>query len=237
VVATRALDQRVLPGALAADRTIAVHPALDRLFPQGLTRGSSIVCLGAAAVSTAFVLTSAASRAGAWVGVAGLPAFGAQACHEMGAVLERMVVVRDGGDRDRDGDDTWAPVLGALVDGFELVVFGAARRVRPATARRVQARLQTRGSVLVLVGDPGPFVADVRVLTDATWGGLGAGNGYLRERAVEVTVEGRRIPRPRHDRLAMPGVHGQIESLHDAAVPASVLDETGAELGALQRTG
>jgi hypothetical protein len=230
VVASRALDQRVLPGALAADRTIAVHPALERVFPQGLTRGSSIVCQGAAAISTAFVLTSAASQAGAWVGVAGLPAFGAQACHEMGTVLDRVVVVRDGAGG--GNDDTWAPVLGALVDGFELVVFGAARRVRPATARRVQARLQTRGSVLVLVGDPGPFVADARVLTEAAWTGLGAGTGYLRERTVEVTVEGRRIPRPRHDRLAMPGAGGRIESLHDVTVPAS-LDEPGT----LQRTG
>jgi hypothetical protein len=232
VVASRALDQRVLPGALAGDRTIAVHPALARVFPQGLTRGSAIVCLGAAAVSTAFLLTSAPSRAGAWVGVAGLPAFGAQACHEMGTVLDRLVVVRD--DAGRGNDDSWAPVLGALVDGFELVVFGAARRVRPATARRVQARLQTRGSVLVLVGDPGPFVADARVCTEATWAGLGAGNGYLRERTVDVTVEGRRIPRPRHDRLAMPGAGGRIESLH--VDPVQVPFDAG-EIDALRRTG
>jgi hypothetical protein len=238
VVASRALEQRVLPGALAADRTLTVHPALHRLFPQGLTRGSSIVCAGAAAVSTAFVLTSAASQAGAWVGVAGLPAFGAQACREMGTVLERVVVVRDGGggDRGRDGDESWGPVLGALVDGFELVVFGAAHRLRPATARRVQARLQTRGSVLVLVGDAGPFAADARVLTEATWGGLGAGNGYLRERTVDVTVEGRRIPRPRHDRLAMPGAGGRIESLHDLTVPTELADVTQ-PAGALARTG
>lgn len=200
-----------------------MHPALCRLFPQGLTRGSSIVCLGAAAVSTAFVLTSAATQAGAWVGVAGLPAFGTQACLEMGTVLERVVVVRepDAIAPGRRGDDSWAPVLGALVDGFELVVFGAARHVRPATARRVQARLQTRGSVLVLVGEPGPFAVDARVVTEATWDGLGAGNGYLRQRTVEVIVEGRRVPRPRHDRLAMPGPTGRIESLHDHPAPVA----------------
>ena len=104
-------------------------------------------------------------------------------------------------------------MLGALVDGFDIVVFGAAHQVRPATARRVQARLQTRGGVLVLVGDAGPFATDVRVSTAATWQGLGDGNGYLRQRTVEITVDGRRVPRARHDRLAMPGPTGDIESL------------------------
>ena len=216
-------DQRVIPGAMAAERTIAVHPALATLFPQGLVRGSSVVCLGAVAASTAFLLTAAATQADAWVGVAGLPTFGAQACHEMGTALERVVMVRNlvGAP---DDDSTWAPVLGALVDGFDLVVFGAAHQVRPATARRVQARLQTRGGVLVLVGDAGPFAADVRVSTAATWQGLGDGNGYLRQRTVEMTVDGRRVPRSRHDLLAMPGPTGDIESVgNTTSIPAGTL--------------
>jgi hypothetical protein len=225
----RALDQRVLPGALAAERTIAVHPALATLFPNGLVRGSSVVCEGTAAVSTAFLLTAAATQADAWVGVAGLPTFGAQACHEMGTVLDRVVVVRSrAGSPDDDG--TWAPVLGALVDGFELVVFGAARQVRPGTARRVQARLQTRGGVLVLVGQAGPFTADVRVSTSATWQGLGDGNGYLRQRTVMMTVDGRRVPRARHDQLVMPAPNGDIESLSGRSQPIATLTD-------LRRTG
>jgi hypothetical protein len=237
VVASRALDQRVLPGALAADRTLAVHAALATLFPQGLTRGSSIACLGAAATSTAFLLCAAASRAGAWLGVAGLPTFGAQACHEMGVALDRVVVVRDAGGAPGD-DRSWAPVLGALVDGFELVLFGGAARIRPATARTVQARVQTRGGVLVLVGSHGPFSPDVRVRTEVTWTGLGQGHGYLRARTVAVTAEGRRIPRPRHDRLALPGPDGTIRPL-----PTRPVELVDADLApdmaarALQRTG
>ena len=207
-----------MPGALATERTIAVHPALATLFPQGLVRGSSVVCQGAVAVSTAFLLTAAASQADAWVGVAGLPTFGAQACHEMGTVLDRVVMVRSRTGTP-DDDSTWAPVLGALVDGFDIVVFGAARQVRPSTARRVQARLQTRGGVLVLVGQAGPFVADVCISTAATWEGLGDGNGYLRQRTVEMTVDGRRVPRARHDQLLMPGPNGDIESLAQSRHP------------------
>jgi hypothetical protein len=109
-------------------------------------------------------------------------------------------------------------------------MFGAAHQVRPATARRVQARLQTRGGVLVLVGDAGAFTADVRVTTTSTWQGLGEGHGYLRQRTVEMTVEGRRVPRPRHDQLAMPGPDGVIESLAQTG-------STAGTLTALRRTG
>lgn len=219
---------RVLPGAMAGQRTIAVHPALDVVFPQGLVRGSSVACSGDAAVSMAFLLAAAPSQADAWVGVAGLPIFGAQACHEMGTVLQRVVMVRsppsDTGDTST-GDGMWAPVLGALVDGFDIVVFGAARQVRAGTARRIQARLQTRGGVLVLVGDVGPFSTDVQVATTAHWQGLGDGSGYLQQRTVQVTVAGRRIPRARHDQLAMPGRTGVVQSLStnsDVGVPSDL---------------
>ncbi len=222
---------RVLPGAMVGQRTIPVHPALDVIFPQGLIRGSSVVCRGDAAVSTAFLLAAAASQADAWVGVAGMPAFGAQACHEMGTALQRVVVVRSAditGNTGDTSDSMWASVLGALVEGFDIVVFGAARHVRAGTARRIQARLQTRGGVLVLVGDAGSFSADAQVTTTATWQGLGDGDGYLRQRTVQVTVDGRRIPRPRHDQLAMPGSCGIVQSLsiaRDLDV-TSDLDET-----------
>jgi hypothetical protein len=217
---------------MAGQRTIAVHPSLHVLFPQGLIRGSSVMCRGDAAVSMAFLLASTASHADAWVGVAGLPTFGAQACHEMGTALQRVVVVRGTDGTDDTDDSTWAAVLGALVDGFDIVVFGAARHVRAGTARRIQARLQTRGGVLVLVSDAGSFSTDAQVSTTSTWQGLGDGDGYLRQRTVQITVDGRRIPRARHDQLAMPSSTGMVQSLSttdDLDVPGSVI--------ALRQTG
>lgn len=224
--------RHVTSGALAGERTVVVHPALATVLPQGVVRGSTLVCSGAAAVSTALLLAAAPSQAGAWVGVVGLPTFAPQACREMGAALERVVLVRSQSVTLDDG--TWASVLGAMVDGFDIVVVGAAAQVRPATARRVQARLQRRGGVLVLVGQPGAFTADVHIGTTAVWHGLGQGDGHLRRRVVQVTVDGRRIPRARYDELAMPSTGGEVVSVGGA--PAEV-PERSAPPTPLRRTG
>jgi hypothetical protein len=205
--------RHVTSGALAGHRTVVVHPALANVLPQGIVRGSSVACTGVAAVSMAFLLAAASSQTGAWIGVAGLPAFAPQACSEMGVALERVVVVRSHGQGATLDDDTWASVLGAMVDGFDIVVVGAAAKIRPATGRRVQARLQRRGGVLVLVGQHGAFAADVHIATSAVWQGLGQGDGHLRQRIAQVTVDGRRIPRAVHDELALPNPAGEVVSL------------------------
>lgn len=221
-----ALSPHIAPGALAAERSIEVHAALHALLPNGLTRGSTVCCMGDAATSSAFLLAAAASQAGSWTGVAGMASFGAQAAAEVGVELGRVVVVRE---RSAYDDGTWGQALGALVDGFDVVLFGAADRVRAGTARRLQARLQTRGAVLVLVGDPGGFSADLRVASRARWQGLGDGHGHLRAREVELTVEGRRIPRPRRDTLWFPDAAGRItgRQVHDATSGAAPVVELG----------
>ena len=224
-----ALTPHIAPGALAAERSIEVHAALHALLPQGLARGSTVSCTGAAATSSAFLLAAAASQAGSWTGVAGMAHFGAQAAAEAGVELGRVVVVRERGSYD---DGTWGQVLAALVDGFDVVVFGAADRVRTGTARRVQARLQARGAVLVLVGATGGFSADLRVASRARWQGLGDGHGHLRAREVELTVEGRRVPRPRRDTLWFPDVAGRITGRQVHGATSSTA--SGVELG---RTG
>jgi hypothetical protein len=97
--------------------------------------------------------------------------------------------------------------------------------------------LQTRGGVLVLVGDAGSFSTDAQITTAATWQGLGEGAGYLRQRTVQATVAGRRIPRARHDQLAMPGDHGVIQSLSSTSdLDADVPSLTGS-LTVLRQTG
>jgi hypothetical protein len=248
----------------AAERTLEVHPALTALLPHGLTRGTSVACQGSAAMSTAWLLTSAASQAGAWVGIAGLSDLGIQAGREAGTVIERVVLVREPSGRDgsgRDGsgrsghsrderwsDDLWGQVLAALIDGFDLVVLGAAARIRPATARRVQARLRARGAVLLVVGQTGGFACDLEVHTASTWHGLGDGpsgrpsngHGHLRSRQVEVTVQGRRMQRPRRDTLWFPSVDGQIvpvQTQHEVALDDVTVDTVAVAGVTLSRTG
>lgn len=214
-----ALVPRITPGAMASDRTLAVHPGLTSLFPDGLARGSTVLCHGSAATSLAILVSAGAVGGGAWMGVAGLPTLGVQACREAGVPVERIVLVREPLHSTFD-DTLWGQVLATLVDGFEIVVFGAASRVRAGTARRLQARLQARGAVFVVVGDAGPFSGDLRLTGEVEWRGLGAGHGHLRARQVHLTLDGRRLQRPRRDTLWYPSHTGAIEPSQVAVVPA-----------------
>ena len=166
-----------------------------------------------------------------WVGIAGLADLGVQAAGDAGVDVERMVAVRE---QRLFDDDTWGQVLAAMVDGFDLVLIGPGVQVRAGTARRLQARAQPRGAVLVLAGEVSGFTTDLQVRTDAEWGGLGDGHGHLRSRCVSVEVHGRRVPRPRHDELWFPALDGRIVSVRDlvpgsavpgSAVPGSAVDD------------
>jgi hypothetical protein len=180
-------------------------------------------------MSTAFLVAAGASQAGMWLGAAGLAALGVQGCREAGVALERLVAVRapdvDASDvqgRAAARDELWGQVLGALVDGFDLVVFGAASQVRAGTARRVQSRLQSRGAVLLIVGQPGAFSCDVQVTTESAWSGLGEGHGHLRARRVDLAVDGRRIQRTRRGSIWFPDASGEISAVGPVVIPAGV---------------
>lgn len=226
-----------LPSGLpASERTIAVHPALAALFPQGLQRGTTLRCDGAAATSMAILVATGAVQAGAWVGVAGLPMLGVQACREAGLPVDRMVSIREpAGGFD---DATWGQVVATLIDGFEIVVFGAAARLRSGTARRLQARLQSRGAVLVVVGDAGGLSCEHRLTADVRWHGVGVGHGHLCTRQLQLTLEGRRMHRSRREALWYPSPTGAIEPLQaSAGSPAASRATTTGVVADLRRTG
>jgi hypothetical protein len=214
-----ALVPRLAPATMAAERVVPVHEALATVLPQGLMQGSTVGCTGEAATSAALLVVAEATQRGAWVGVAGLSALGVQAAGEAGVDVERLVAVRrhpdqsQGRSKERLLDDgTWGQILAAMVDGFDLVLLGPEVQVRPGTARRVQARAQPRGAVLVLAGEVPGFTCDLQVRADAVWDGLGDGHGHLRARRMQVEVHGRRVPRPRRDELWFPALDGRIAS-------------------------
>ncbi len=218
-------EKGVVSGAVARERTMAVLPELATLLPMGaLQRGSVIACNGAAGVSLALALAAGPSGEGAWVGVAGLPGLGVAAAVELGVAPERLVLVNEPGRAPglRFGDATWAEVLAAMIDGFDVVVLGpaAAGGVRPATARRLVARLQARGAVAVVVGDDGAggvgdgFPADLTLAADGVeWHGLGDGHGVAQGRRAMVQSGGRRMPRPRRAHLWLPAAHGRAATV------------------------
>jgi hypothetical protein len=232
------LAPRLAAASLAADRAIPVSAALSSVLPQGVMRGSTVACVGGAATSAALLTVSEATRCGAWVGVVGLPGLGVQAAREAGVEVERLVAVRERGLLD---DGTWGQVLGAMVDGFDLVLIGPGVRVRAGTARRVQARARSRGAVLLLAGEVQGFDADLRMRADSVWEGLGVGHGHLRSRRVAVEVHGRRVPQPRRDELWFPGIDGRIVAVDRSHVSSSVelpeLERAGFERAGFERAG
>jgi hypothetical protein len=198
------------PAALASDRTLPVGSPLDAVLPA-IQRGTTIGTSGNAAVSLALALAAGPSAEGAWVGVAGLPELGVRAAGEMGIALERLVIVR--------GAPPWIEVLAAMIDGFDVVLIGAAvGRVAPGAVRRLQARAQQRGAVLIAAGSS-PFAADVQLRSDQQqWIGLGAGHGVATGRSVSVELGGRRVPRPRRATIWLPDATGRAAAVIDTSV-------------------
>jgi hypothetical protein len=207
-----------LTGVAASDRTLPVHGALSDLLPV-LQRGTTVATQGHAAVSLALALAAGPSAEGAWVAVAGLAELGIRAATEMGVAAERLVMVR--------GDAPWVDVVAAMVDGFDVVLVGpGVGRLAPGAVRRLQARAQQRGAVLIAAG-PTPFAADVQLCAQHDrWVGLGQGHGVAVGRHVRIELTGRRVPRPRHATVWLPDATGAVAPVID---DVSVL--RGPELG------
>ena len=187
----------------ASERTLPVDPCLVGLLPA-LQRGSTIACGGRAGVSLALAIAAAPSREGAWVGVAGLPELGIRAAADMGVALERLVMVT--------GDPPWVDVLAAMIDGFDVVVVGQGAG-RLGAVRRLQARAQSRGVVMLTVGVPA-LGADLQLTADDDqWVGLGQGHGVATGRRVLVELGGRRMPRPRRATVWLPAANGALAAV------------------------
>lgn len=220
----------VLSGVVARERTLAVLPAFESLLPGAvLQRGSVVACEGLAAATLALALAARPSQEGAWVAVAGFPDIGMEAAAELGVVLARLVMVAEPASGFNDA--TWADLLAAMIDGFDVLLLGPGTlRIRSGTARRLIARAQARGAVIVSVGANAAFTSDLRFeVMQASWQGLGEGCGVAHGRRARVQLAGRRVPRPRHAELLLPAASGRVEVGHVGTVtePVVALCPTG----------
>lgn len=215
-LAARGLVTRATSGTASAERTLPLLSAFSALLPTAtVQRGSVVGCAGAAAVSLALAVAAGPSQHGAWVAVAGMPMLGLAAAAEAGVALERLVAVTE--PAAAFDDAMWADLLAACIDGFDVVLLGpGTQQVRPGTARRLIARLQSRGAVAITVGAP-VFGADLRFeCVTSSWAGLGEGHGVARERRTLVELTGRRVPRPRRAEYCLPSVDGRLQLLEPA---------------------
>jgi hypothetical protein len=226
---TSASSLRTVPGegmaeplaaaALSRSRVLPVVDPLVPLLPDGgLVRGRAVACGGVAAMSLAVSLAVAATASGSWLAVVGVPTFGLEAAEEFGIPLERVVGVDPGGQRITG--TSWAELVAATFDGFEVVVTKVPHRLNAVLARRVQARMQAREAVMITLGPSGPFSVDVELHAgDPHWEGVASGSGYLRGRRVAVSSSGRRVHRMREMSLWLPGPDGTVAEAETEVVP------------------
>ena len=171
------------------ERLLPVLPELRGLLPAGgLRRGSTVaVTLRGpgpfGATSVLLALLAAASAAGSWCAVVGMPTLGLVAAAEFGIALDRLALVPDPGPE-------WPAVVAALLDGVDVVVAAPPGPVAAPLAGRLAARARQRGSVLVPYGSWSG--ADVVLETaGGGWQGLGRGRGRLSRRELVVSRHGR----------------------------------------------
>ncbi len=224
------LGERVKPITLAREQTLPVAPPFDRLLPdEGLVRGRVLSCQGVADTSLAFGLIAAALVEGAWAVMVDVATFGADAASEFGIPLERIVRVESGvTEAERSagvgGVASWIDVMGAAVDGFDVVVTKVPAELRgerrPAAVRKLATRVQQKGAIVVVLGETGALSSDLVFSTKHTeWSGVSNGAGHLRSRVVTVAAGGRRLPASRTVSLLVDASSGRT-ACSLAPVPA-----------------
>ncbi|GAA4286381.1 hypothetical protein [Georgenia daeguensis] len=165
-----------------ADRSLPVPQVLAPVFPGGaLARGSVVQVSGSTSVLLA--LAAAAATDGAWCALAAMPDIGWRAAAGAGLALDRVAVVP------APGPDA-AAVVGALTDGFDVLVVGRCPALGERDRRSIAARVRTRGAVLLSTHDwPGAHL--VLRATRSGWEGLGQGWGHLVDQELTVRATGR----------------------------------------------
>ena len=190
VSATAAESLRALPltGWPVAEPVLPMRPELASVLPDGgLRPGSTVSVIGS--TSLLLCLASEVSAAGGWVAAVGFDTVGAVAAAEIGIDLERFVVIGEPGAQ-------WASVAAVLLDAADLMLLKPPPRPNSADLRRLTARARERKAVLLCAGEWQG--ADLRLVVGSNrWDGLGVGHGHLSTHELEITVEGRRSPRPR----------------------------------------
>ena len=197
---------------LVVPEPLVVADDVRQLLPDaGLVRGRIVRCTGDAGLSLALSLVARATQQGSWLGVVGVAHLGVLAAVEHGVAPERMVFVHP-----PNTSREWSVTVAAVMDGFDVLIVAIPPRLSSNDARRVQARLQSRRAVMIIVDggvlprsisrhETDPLHADVVLDTKTTsWSGVDNGSGYLQHRDVCIRVSGRRVAHQREHLVKRP---------------------------------
>jgi hypothetical protein len=205
---------------VTAVRTLPVLPALRPVFPEGGPRRGAVVrldtpgALGLALVAGA----TGADNATGWAAVVGMPEFGVVAAAEMGADLERLLLVEAPGRQ-------WPEAVAALADAAELILLCPADRPTPAMTRRLNAVVRRHDCVLAVTGEWARAWegATLRLaISESEWTGLAPGHGHLTARRARVTTTHRSAP-AHHTWTWLPASDGTITKATPPATPPAEL--------------
>ncbi len=208
------LSQPISPGvrdAGVSGGSLSVLPALSGLFPYGsLQRGTAVSVAGSlgcsGALSMAMAVVAGPSAGGCWTAIVGVVDLGFAAAAAMGVAPDRTAVVPE------VSSGSWAMVVGAFIDAFDIVVVAPAHDPGAADVRRLRARMRERGAVLIDVSGRRLDVDLHLAVTASRWSGLDRGHGHLRSRRVSVVSVGRGVAsRPSQVDLLLPGPDGGVE--------------------------
>jgi hypothetical protein len=190
-----------IPAAPLEPVVLPVLPPLRCLFPDGGLRGGSVVSADRWGL-LCMVLAAAASAAGAWCAIVGLPEAGVLAATDAGLDPARLLLAADPGPR-------WPQAVAALLEGCELVLAAVPPGVPAALRRRIEATARRHGGVLIAAG--GWEGAPLRLsVARQQWTGMGSGHGRLQARRALVMATGRGAAgQPRSQWLWLPGPDGQ----------------------------
>ncbi|HEY3681741.1 MAG TPA: hypothetical protein VGL93_01810 [Streptosporangiaceae bacterium] len=205
---------------LTAVRALPVLPAFRPVFPRGgLDRGAVVRLDTPGALGLALVAgATGAEGATGWAAVVGMPEFGVVAAAEMGADLERLLLVEAPGRQ-------WPEAVAALADATDLVLLRPADRPTPTMTRRLNAVVRRHDCVLAVTGEWARAWegASLRLaITESEWTGLAPGHGHLTARRARVTAAHRAAP-DHHTWLWLPGPDGTVTEAEPPAVAPAEL--------------
>ena len=206
------LERTIAPLCLAGVRRLAVPGELSERLPVGGIQRGSVLTIGGVAGSgvttAAFSLAAAATMVGEWAAVVDPGSLGGAAAAECGVALERCAVVRG------VEDARWSVVVGALLEGFAVVIAAAPLRLTLGDAQRLLARARERRAILVVLEAvpgmqvgvwPAPTAIRVKVAARQRQGLTRDGGGLLAASSLSVHVEGKGVPQTSSLALARAG--------------------------------
>jgi hypothetical protein len=203
--------------ALPGESVLPVLPALRELLPAGGLQRGSVVATGSWSL-LCLALAAAASAAGAWCAVAGLPELGVAAAADAGLDRRLLLLIAQPG-------TGWPQVVASLLDGCEMVLLRPPARPSAQVRRRLEAAVRRCGGVLLVAGEWDGAQTRLAVVRQE-WTGIGPGHGRLRARRVQVVADGRgAAARQRSRWLWLPGPDGSVSAAGEIDAPPEFWQE------------